>query len=141
MKPEQFGQAVQQFQQMQQVVAQQAAQQQMATLRQEWGDSFDTVMPEISKRFAALPPQMQASLDNLDGARLLYAQIMQEKSAQGPQVPYAQPPRYDRPSVPQNLQKSQEPQFTKEQIRSMSESDYIKNQSAISYAYQHGLVR
>jgi hypothetical protein len=140
-KPEQFGQAVQQFQQMQQSFAQQQAQQQMTTLRQEWGAEFDTVMPEISKRFAALPPQMQAGLDNIDGARLIYAQVMQERAAQGTQVPYAQPPRYDRPSVPQNLQRQQEPQFTKDQIRNMSESEYSKNQSAIAYAFANGLVR
>jgi hypothetical protein len=133
---------MQQFQQMQQVIAQQQQQQQLSTLRQEWGDGFDSIMPEIAQRFAALPPQMQASLDNLEGARLIYAQLMQEKGAKGPQVPQAQPPRYDRAATPsQNLQRQQEPQFTKDQIRSMSESDYVKNQAAISYAYQNGLVR
>lgn len=141
---EQFLQGVQQLQQLpqlQQLVAAQQRDAQMATLRQEWGTSFDEVMPLVAQRFAALPAQMQAGLDNIDGARLLYAQVMQERASLAPQVPGAQPPRYDRPTSVQQNQRSQEPQFTQAQINSMSEADYIKNQAAIEYAYRNGLVR
>jgi hypothetical protein len=135
--PEQVMSLPQQIQQLQSFVHAQQREQQAQTLRAEWGNDFDTVMPQIAERFRSLPPQMQAALDNIDGARLLYSQIMSERQAR---VPGAQPPRFDRPTTPAPS-RSQEPQFTKDQIRNMSDADYQKNQQQIMYAYANGLVR
>lgn len=142
---EQFTQGIQQLQQLpqiQQFVAQQQRESQLGTLRQEWGSEFDAVMPVVAERFKALPPQLQVALDNLEGARLLYAQIKQERG--GNQQPSTVPPVYDRSRTPQQSQQyvnPQEPQFTRSQILNMNEADYVKNQNAITYAYQNGLVR
>jgi hypothetical protein len=76
-------QAVQNTQtQLQQIEAwrqQVAVERQMDALKQEWGQDFDTTFVEVRQRFQQLPPQMQAALDNLDGARLLAAQIRAEQ--------------------------------------------------------------
>lgn len=139
---DQFTQGVQQLQQLpniQQFVQTQQREAQVQQLRSELPD-FDTVMPIIAERFRQLPPQMQAALDNVDGAKLLYSQILAERQAQGTKVPGTQPPRFDRTQVPKT-NNSQEPQFTRAQIQSMSDEDYAKNARAIQYAYENGLVR
>lgn len=141
---ESFTQAAQMLGQLptlQQFVSQQQQQQAVSTLKQEWGNNFDSLMPEVTERFKALPPQMQQALDNVDGARLLAAQIMQERGVGQAQVPRVPVPRFDRPATPQSSSRAQDMSFTTEQIQSMSESDYRKYQNAIMYAYQNGLVR
>lgn len=123
--------------QIQQQVQAQTRDAQLATLQQELGAQFSTVMPQIAQKFAQLPPQMQAALDNIEGARLLYAQIQQEQGLGAPSAP-----KFDRPQNFSSFKPgAQDPSFTKDQIRSMSDADYERNQSAISYAYSKGLVR
>jgi DNA-binding protein H-NS len=64
---------------------------QVAQLRQEFGSDFEAVMPKVVERFQQLPKAMQVSLDNIEGARLLAAQIRQEELSQrsGRPNPYA----------------------------------------------------
>ena len=52
---------------------------QMDTLKTEWGGEFDSTFNEVRTRFEALPVHMKQALDNLDGARLLAAQIRAER--------------------------------------------------------------
>lgn len=57
-------------------------QQETQQLRQEWGNEFDALMPEVKAYFNNLPDNQKAALDNLDGARMIAALIRQQKSAQ-----------------------------------------------------------
>jgi hypothetical protein len=52
---------------------------QVEELRKEWGGEFDVIMPDVIEAFKKLPPNMQQALDNPDGARLLAAQLRQQK--------------------------------------------------------------
>lgn len=68
------------------------AQQQLNSLRQDFGEEFDSLMPQVLDRFAQIRevnPQQAAALDNPDGARMLAALIRQEQS-QGVQQPPSQ---------------------------------------------------
>lgn len=63
--------------------AQQENERAVNTLKQEWGEEFEPVWTEVRERFNTLPQHMRQSLDNLDGARLLAAQIRMEKLQKG----------------------------------------------------------
>lgn len=54
-------------------------QEETKVLRQELGQEFDILMPEIVDYFKQLPPAQQQALDNLDGARMIAALIRQGK--------------------------------------------------------------
>lgn len=74
------------------------AQQQVKQLQQEWGNEFGDVMPQVIQKFQQIrktnPRQAQA-LDNLDGARMLRALVLQEKQqGQSVQPNLSQPPTY-----------------------------------------------
>lgn len=56
-------------------------QEETKVLKQELGQEFDTLMPEIVEYFKQLPPAQQQALDNLDGARMIAALIRQGKRA------------------------------------------------------------
>ena len=58
------------------VVRQQEEQQ----LRTEFGDEYETLMPEVIQYFQQLPPDKQRALDNIDGARLIAAMVRQRKA-------------------------------------------------------------
>lgn len=64
------------------------------TLRSEWGQDFDNIMPLVAQKFQHIQktnPQQARALDNLDGARMLAALVRQEQQ-QGYQA---------KPNVPQ----------------------------------------
>lgn len=50
------------------------------TLRNELGQEFEQLMPEMVEYFKRLPPAQQKALDNLDGARMIAALIRQQKA-------------------------------------------------------------
>jgi hypothetical protein len=54
-------------------------QEETKVLKQELGQEFDILMPEIVDYFKQLPPVQQQALDNLDGARMIAALIRQGK--------------------------------------------------------------
>lgn len=59
-------------------------------LQAEWGEDFEGTWAEVRDRFTKLPPQMQKALDNLDGARLIAAQIRQESQGKQRDIPQYQ---------------------------------------------------
>lgn len=68
------------------------AEQQLSQLKQEFGNEFDTLMPQVLERFGEIKqknPQQAAALDNPDGARLIAALIRQEQSSGQQQRPAA----------------------------------------------------
>jgi len=65
-------------------------QQQQDNLKQEWGESYQELMPQVVQRFGELKtknPKLAQALDNIDGARLLAAQIRQESGQPQPHTP------------------------------------------------------
>lgn len=80
---------------------------QMDTLKQEWGQDFDSTFVEVRQRFEQLPDHMKPALDNLDGARLLAAQIRAERlGGQHSGVPL---PRSSAQSRTQNIRNTGAP--------------------------------
>jgi hypothetical protein len=75
------------------------------TLRGEWGGEFESTWSEVRERFQALPDKMRLALDNVDGARLLAAQIKAERF-QSSGVPLQ---RSSAPSPTQNIRSSGAP--------------------------------
>ncbi len=63
--------------------AQQENERAVSTLKQEWGDEFEPVWTEVRERFNKLPQHMKKALDNVEGARLLAAQIKTERLRNG----------------------------------------------------------
>lgn len=117
-------------------VAQQQQQQELESLRTEWGvdqSELDNRMNMILERFAKYPPEMQQRLDNLEGAKLIWAKLQQESEMSQQQVPAFQKSSGKTAS-------GQQAMFTKSEIQSMSSSEYAKHADKILKAYQLGLV-
>lgn len=91
---------------------------QMDTLKQEWGGDFDSTFSEVRQRFEALPDHMKPALDNLDGARLLAAQIRSEQLGGHSGVPL---PRSSAPSRTANIRSTGAP------VGYVKTSDYLND--------------
>lgn len=106
----------------------------MNKLREEWGidqGTFDQRMKQVVERFGAYPPEMQKRLDNLDGARLIWAKLEQEQAKQPV-------PQFQKSSGRTSV--GTQPMFTKSEIDKMSSAEYAKNADKILKAYRLGLV-
>lgn len=68
---------------------------QISTLKQEWGQDYEVAFQAVQEKWNTLPPEQQKALDNLDGARLLYARIIQERSQSNQGNPNVNP-RWDK---------------------------------------------
>lgn len=121
----------------QQIVAekQQASQdKQLSALQQEWGidkAELDGRMNQIIERFKKYTPEMQARLDTLEGAKLIWAKIEQEMSDTN--VPQFQKSSFNGSGGKKFL-------FSSAEIKAMSKAEYTKNADKILKAYQLGLV-
>lgn len=92
---------------------------QMDALKQEWGGDFDATFSEVRQRFESLPDHMKPALDNLDGARLLAAQIRSEQfGGQHSGVPL---PRSSAPSRTANIRSTGVP------VGYVKTSDYLND--------------
>jgi hypothetical protein len=103
------------------------AERQMDALKQEWGGEFDSTFAEVRERFQQLPDHMKPALDNLDGARLLAAQVRAEKlGGKHSGVPL---PRSSAPSQTNNLRSTGAPGGfvkTSDYLNDLvSEADYL----------------
>ena len=58
-----------------------ANEKQIETLQNEWGSEFEETWSGVREKFQSLPENMRQALDNLDGARLLAAQLRLEQSS------------------------------------------------------------
>lgn len=107
-----------QLQQIEQWRQQVAVEKQMDTLKSEWGAEFDTTFSEVRERFQKLPDHMKAALDNLDGARLLAAQIRAERYGGHDNTPL---PRSSVPSRTTNIRTTGAP------VGYVKTSDYLND--------------
>lgn len=107
----------------------------MQTLQKEWGvdeSEFDGRMNRILERFQKYSPDMQKRLDNLEGAKLIWAKLQQEDMTNNV-------PQFQSSSAKTNGGKK--PMFTKAEIKGMSREEYERNADAILKAYKLGLVQ
>lgn len=112
-------QTQQQLQQVEQWRQQVAVERQMDALKQEWGGEFEATFSEVRERFNQLPDNMKPALDNLDGARLLAAQIRSEQlGGQHFGVPL---PRSSAPSRTSNIRSTGAP------VGFVKTSDYLND--------------
>lgn len=130
-----FKSAVNLMQEMQQFKAQQVVQQQESQLQQVWGvqgEEYTQRINAVRERFAKYPKDLQAKLDNVEGAQLIWAKLQQEQ-ALGKSVP-----SLDRGAPAPRQTKYM---YTEQQILKMSNDEYAKNAQRIAYAWQNGLVQ
>lgn len=129
---------LQQFrQQVAQTETRNAIQQQESALQQEWGvsgDDFADRMEVIRQRFKSYSPEIQQRLDNVEGARLIWAKLQQEESETGIPV-FQRSTGTGRTNVGKN-----KPQFTRSEIQRMSPDVYERYSAQIYSAYQQGLI-
>ena len=129
---------IKELEQYRQTLAQERVQQQqekqMSSLQEEWGldkSSFEGRMKQVIERFQKYSPEMQARLDSVEGAKLIWAKLEQEQSQN---------------NVPNFVKSSgftsggKKYLFTASEIKSMSKEQYAKNADRILKAYQQGLV-
>jgi hypothetical protein len=137
--PDEFNQR---FSELQQFRQQQLIQQQQSELQKEWGNQFDERLNLVKEYFNNnLTPEQQSALDNADGAKLIWAKIQQEQSANQPNVPnYQQQSSNQTPMQRVNNASTPNYMFTRSQIDSMSTQEYQKNIKDIEYAFVNGLV-
>ena len=137
--PDEFNQR---FSELQQFRQQQLIQQQQSELQKEWGNQFDERLNLVKEYFNNnLTPEQQSALDNADGAKLIWARIQQEQSANQPNVPnYQQQSSNQTPMQRVNNASTPNYMFTRSQIDSMSTQEYQKNIKDIEYAFVNGLV-
>jgi len=110
-------------------------------LREAWDvnrSEFNRRMSAVKERFAQYPKEMQAKLDNPEGAQLIWAKLQLEQQ-QSPAVPQKQVPRFDRSSSSGDVPQSRY-QFTQSQIEGMSNKEYARNADRIASAYANGQV-
>ena len=122
-------------QQLEQERQQAAQQQEMSKLQKEWGleqGEFDTRLNAVIERFNKYSPEMQARLDSVEGAKLIWAKLEQEAKDSG--VPAFQK------SSSGAVSGGKQPMFTRTEIASMSKEEYSRNADRILKAYQLGLV-
>lgn len=109
------------------------------SLRNEWGvdkDEFDQRMQLVLQRFETLTPQMQQSLDNNDGIKLLWTSIQAEQGASVPQRPNV--PTFDRSG---GASVKQSPyQFTQSELNALPADQYARMNTQILLAYANGQV-
>ncbi len=132
---------IQEMQQMRQhfnqVQSQNRVQQQESALKQEWGidgNDFQDRLQVIRERFSKYSPEIQQRLDNVEGAKLIWAKLQQEEQEAGIPV-FQKSTGLGRTNAGGNR-----PQFTRSEILRMSPEQYERFASEITYAYQNNLV-
>ena len=132
----------QQYQQSQEAIKQLQAQNyerdSVQSLAQEWGVDYTTAqsrLNSVKERFNQYDPNMQARLDNLEGAKLIWSRLELERNQK------SQIPQFQRSSSMSNIGTANEFMFTEKQLDSMSPDEYAQNADRIYQAYAMGLVK
>jgi hypothetical protein len=137
------------------IVTSQWREQQLGSLREAWGDEFQTVYDHVTKQvFPNLSPEQQALYNNADGLKFLaeqnrgaIEQALQSSSQTTPQ-PVEQVQGQNQPEgaiAPTNgggvsNAPSASPTFTQSQLLAMTPAEWKQNESAIQQAYASGSV-
>lgn len=108
-------------------------------LAQNWGVDTATAegrLDQIQKRFALYSKDMQARLDNVEGAKLIWSRLEAERQARENSIPQFQSSRAG--FVPNN---NNNWMFSESQLDAMSPEEYERNADKIFQAYQLRLVK
>lgn len=132
----------QQYQQSQQAIKQLQAQNyernSVQSLAQEWGVDYTTAqsrLNSVKERFNQYDQNMQARLDNLEGAKLIWSRLELERNQK------SQIPQFQRSSSMSNIGTANDYMFTEKQLDNMSPEEYAQNADRIFQAYAMGLVQ
>ena len=132
----------QQYQQSQEAIKQLQAQNyernSVQSLAQEWGVDYTTAqsrLNSVKERFNQYDQNMQARLDNLEGAKLIWSRLELERNQK------SQIPQFQRSSSMSNIGTANDYMFTEKQLDSMSPDEYAQNADRIYQAYAMGLVQ
>ena len=132
----------QQYQQSQEAIKQLQAQNyernSVQSLAQEWGVDYTTAQSRLNlvkERFNQYDQNMQARLDNLEGAKLIWSRLELERNQK------SQIPQFQRSSSMSNIGTANDYMFTEKQLDSMSSDEYAQNADRIYQAYAMGLVK
>ena len=109
------------------------------TLSQEWNLDLNQTkgrLKEIQDRWLMYPQDIRQKVDGVEGAKLIWAKIQQEKMQAGG-VPQFQ--TNSVPGVP-SVGGNTGYMFTASQLERMPQDEYIARQNEILQAYQNGLV-
>lgn len=126
------------LQELQQFKAQYVVEQQTNILKQEWGDDYQTTLQEVKGYWEKLPAPQKKALDNVEGARLIYALLTKDKATSS-SVSARQNPQYIR-------QGSVKPRsgatakYRMSEIVKLSEAEYIRIQPQLEEAFRRGQV-
>jgi len=122
-------------------VRQLAVQREQSLLQQQWGSDFDNNFKAVQARLQEIHqrnPQMAASLNNAEGARLIHAQLQQEAQSAG--TTSTPVPGFQRSATPATPQGRTEPMFKQSEINSMTREERRSRHNEITAAYANGLV-
>ncbi len=133
---EQYAQAIGELQRIRQDQYYQGAVNQLAN---SWGIDTATAegrLDQIQKRFSQYSQEMQSRLDNVEGAKLIWARLESEQTQKQNNVPQFQRSRGGAPtSTNDNWM------FSESQLDNMSPEEYERNADKIYQAYQLRLVK
>ena len=127
------------LQDLQQFKAQYVVEQQTNILKREWGDDYQDTIREVKGYWEKLPPAQKQALDNVEGAKLIHALLVQERTSSAPTSVRQQNSQYVR-------QGSVKPRsggtakFRMSEIVKLSEADYIRIQPQLEEAFRRGQV-
>lgn len=108
----------------------------LQSLESSWGVSRPEVAQRlnlISEKLSTMSPELQASLNNLEGIQLIWSSILNDATRQIP-------PRFEKRTVAPTP-RGQKPVFTRAEIAAMDATTYERNIKAIEAAYAQGLVQ
>jgi hypothetical protein len=112
-------------------------QQSLSTLKQQWGEQFDTNWTTVQERYKALPAESKATLHAIYTSDVDIAQKLLE-FAPVSSVPGSSVPSFDKSSNTGNA--GSQYLFTNSQLRKLSPAQYRDMEPQITAAYAAGKV-
>jgi hypothetical protein len=125
------------------IVQQTAVQKQEQELREFWGDeNYEENMQLVAERFAKLPEELQEKYDNVEGAKLLWALIQQERGVKESRKakPQRETVRFIQGGKQAPGQGAAANTFKVSELLEMSQEEYRKNLPIIEAAFRDGRV-
>lgn len=130
--------AIKQFAEVQTIRQQQAIDKQLSDLKKAWGVDDATVasrLTEVQARFAKYPQSLQASLDNPEGAQLIWAKLVMERGGQR-QTPTT---GLDRSSTTPG--RGTKKMVTQAQLDALTAQEWAANSEQIAALYASGRIQ
>lgn len=111
--------------------------QQLNTLKSEWGNTYDDNMKMVHEKWSTLPEDRKSALNNVDGARLLLALIEKERKTGAVDPRITSNPKYVKGT---SSGTGSQAKLKMSDIMKMSEAEYRRNEPVIQKAIREGRV-